>query len=280
MKNLKKVVAVLTAATLCLGMSMTAFAAELDSETPGEVQDPDQKPEETTKQDPTTIVTFDENKIVLKDADGKEVKSIITEMKEETKAALCEPETMKGILENNGLVLKDDQEVTIVSAGDITMDKTATSEGKMDIVFGITSEDDKELKAGDTVYILHEVKDGEWEVYGPIEVVADENGNLTATATDVESFSPFAIIKVTSDGKTQVLDEKGNQIGEIEPKPEDKNDDTTDTDKKDNTTSADKNDDTSVTDKKDATSDKAEAPAAARVTRTTTRTLSPKTGDR
>ena len=111
MKNLKKVVAVLTAATLCLGMSMTAFAAELDSETPGEVQDPDQKPEETTKQDPTTIVTFDENKIVLKDADGKEVKSIITEMKEETKAALCEPETMKGILENNGLVLKDDQEV-------------------------------------------------------------------------------------------------------------------------------------------------------------------------
>jgi len=97
-------------------------------------------------------------------------------------------------------VKKGETKVTaaIVSVVDVTVTGTVNADNKATLTFKVA-----DVKAGETILVLHQLKDGTWETITP-DNVAD--GVVTATFT---SFSPVAFVKVAAtaqkDGDVFVL---------------------------------------------------------------------------
>lgn len=87
-----------------------------------------------------------------------------------------------------------DVKVTAAIVAAVEIDATITGD-KADIAIAVP-----DLKAGETVIVLHQKADGTWEQLPVVEVA---NGKVTATFT---SFSPVVIVKVAStSAKTGVV---------------------------------------------------------------------------
>ena len=87
-----------------------------------------------------------------------------------------------------------DVKVTAAIVAAVEIDATITGD-KADIAIAVP-----EVKAGETVIVLHQKADGTWEQLPVVEVA---NGKVTATFT---SFSPVVIVKVAStSAKTGVV---------------------------------------------------------------------------
>ena len=72
----------------------------------------------------------------------------------------------------------------------------------------IDNEELKDVKDGDTLYILHQKADGTWEVLEGTAVVTEENGYKSySVAAHFDSLSPVAVIKIMSNGEVTILDE-------------------------------------------------------------------------
>lgn len=184
MRNLKKIAAIVLAATMCLGVSATAFAA---GESPKGVIDVD-----------------------VKDKDGNPVSVDIRdaqEMTEAEKAEIAEDlydetglshDKVAAILEKNGFTgLTKDMDLNPILLIDAKPDpNAATPDGGYSLVF--TTKEAKGIVAGDTVYVMHKKHNGEWEVK---TAVVGEDG-FTVTFSEL---SPILILKVTANGDTVVL---------------------------------------------------------------------------
>ena len=77
----------------------------------------------------------------------------------------------------------------------------------------------KDIKNGDTVYVLHQTADGTWEVLEGKAVVTKDAGGYTSVSVDVTmtGFSPVAFIKVMSNGEVVVLDRTETIVSQVEP---------------------------------------------------------------
>ncbi len=192
--KMKKIIALATAAALCLGMSMTAFAADAVNPSPNKVP-----------QSSSSYV----NK------EGYEAQT--GELDAETKALLANEDKVKEILSQEFVVPKD-AKVAVLGAGEYTLwdwtkddvYKYQIEDGKVpnggaNFTFPIYDKD-HDVKIGDTIYVLHKVGD-KWEVTECV-VTMGPNGDMVVDVF-MESFSPVAFVKVMSDGTVVKLDAKG-----------------------------------------------------------------------
>jgi len=168
--KLKKLVALITAGTLCLGMSMTAFAADPSREAV--------KPAGATTSNGTELKVE-----ALSQATLDQVQKDVTK-----------------ILEDSGRgVLPAGAKAEVVVAADISLPdgESIPKEGlQIEVQMTEAQIDAHDIKVGDKFYILHQRSDGTWEVLNGYGTV-DKNGKIIAT---VYGLSPIAFVKITSAG--------------------------------------------------------------------------------
>lgn len=167
---MKKFMALLCAGILTCSMGMVAFAAESPS-TPAATPSQEEVIQQQSHSTVDSVRIWD--KIVV---DGKEVEGGISvaPVKETVKAAA---EAQAKAVVNNGTVLQ----VVEVSFPD--------SFSKITVPFNLTN-----VKAGDSIVVLHQKKDGTWETITPDKV---EDGKVTVTFT---SLSPVAFVTGSAAG--------------------------------------------------------------------------------
>lgn len=212
---MKKVITLVLAFVLCMSMGMVAFASPVD---PGEVQ---------------SILPYSYGT----DKDGNPVTAYASAMSEEVKEILKDEQKVKDILTDAGYILKNDEKVTVVGAGDLHLVSVGpfsteyfeVPEGGVDLelrIFNVYADGTEDtnvtsLKDGDRLYILHQKADGTWEVLEATAVVkTDESGKKSVSVNaHFDSLSPVVIIKVMSDGEVVILEnnnvlESGNPLGD------------------------------------------------------------------
>lgn len=162
--KLKKLVALLTAGALCLGMSLTAFAADVSRE-------------EVPKG-----VTAGDKELVVKPLDEEQLKQV--------------QDDVTKILEDAGRgEIPAGGKAEVVVAADISLPEgDKVPEEGLQIEVAMTAAQTKGLSNGDKLYVLH-WNGTKWEVLNGFAEY--RNGKLYAK---VFSFSPFAFVKVTSAG--------------------------------------------------------------------------------
>ena len=231
MSKIKKAAAIVAASVLCMSMSMGVFASS--------PTDPEQ-----IVNDGKTLTFNPIWSAEGTDKDGNKVTAYSMEaLSQEVKDILSDEDQVKEILAEAGYIVNDDQNITVIAAGDLSLmdmenfEKIEVPEGGVDleISLGDTSNffDGSEeytntygaiqgLEEGSTVYVLHQKADGTWEVLeGTVKTKTGDNmygGTWTYYYTTVhfDSLSPVAVIKVMSDGKVVVLDKEGMPTGNIE----------------------------------------------------------------
>ncbi len=201
--KMKKMVALLAAGVLCLGMSTTAFAAISPTGANAEI-----------------LGDSDENEQIV--GVGLESGYLTTPGQKEAKEALevlNDSEKLAAELQKAGYDTKG-KDIIVMGAGmyeykvyDETQNKWIASElpkGGLDISFSLTGgygghilDNAKDLKHGDTVYVMHYVGNGEWQV---IETTVEMRGGVPYVTVHMNSLSPVAFIKVMSNGEVVKLD--------------------------------------------------------------------------
>lgn len=160
--KLKKLVALCTAGALCLGMSLTAFAADPSRE---EV--------------PESVKAGDLN-LEVKPLDKQQLADV--------------KKDLDTILENSGRgELPENAKAEIVVAADIDVPKGTDTSNGLQIEVALTEDQKNGLANGDKLYVLHYNETTKtWDVLNGWAEYKD--GKLYAKVYD---FSPFAFVKVT-----------------------------------------------------------------------------------
>ncbi|HIZ08045.1 MAG TPA: hypothetical protein IAA08_08930 [Candidatus Eubacterium avistercoris] len=230
MGKIKKAAAIVAAAVLCMSMSMGVFASS--------PTDPEQ-----IVNDGKTL-TF--NHLWMAegtDKDGNKVTAYsLEDLSQEVKDILSDEDQVKEILTDAGYIVGDDQDITVITAGDLSLmdmenfEKTEVPEGGVDLEINLGSYSTytygeytyentygaiQGLKEGSTVYVLHQKDDGTWEVLeGTVKVKTenDKYGSYTGyyVTAHFDSLSPVAVIKVMSNGEVVVLDKNEEYKGTID----------------------------------------------------------------
>ena len=149
---------------------------------------------------------------------------------------LKDEDAVKDILKDAGYEVGDDHQVVVLGAGDFqTVDmygkpiEQDISEG-VGLNFGLgyhykdgfsenNWENVKDIKDGDTIYVLHQKDDGTWEVLEGKAVVEDtEYYTRVSVEVNLTSLSPVAFIKVMSDGEVVVLDKNETPVQKVDTK--------------------------------------------------------------
>ncbi len=185
--KLKKLVALITAGALCLGMSLTAFAAD------GSI---DEVPAAGTGS-----------------ANGGDLK-VYNYATEEERAEIAKEAT--DWLKNNYPNIAKNAEV--IAVGDYELfnkgeyvENGQVPGGKSLFSFALNKEvDTKGFKVGATVYALHQDKDGKWSIIEGKLAYNEATG--WSVEAEMDSFSPIAFIKVMSDGTIVEVDWKGDVV--------------------------------------------------------------------
>lgn len=181
MRNLKKIAAIVLAATLCLGVSATTFAAgpsQTDVEEPADIYvgATDKNGNDLTGS--LTITPEDKMDPAVKEAIQKELTQKVVE----------------DIIAASGITgLPDNKKFDYIGMMDAELENAP--DGGITLVFTLT--DSAALKEGDVVCVLHQKHDGTWEAR---KAVVGKDG-FTAT---FDELSPFVVLKVTDAGDRKV----------------------------------------------------------------------------
>lgn len=214
-KKMKRAAALMASAVLCLSMSMSVFAASPDT---GDL--PSGNDNQSTVTTPAPVV--DEIRQLWSagtgtDADGNKITVRNQGLTTDVEEILKDDAQVKDILTDAGYAVPDDASVVVLGAGDFTTDQEIVGEADMNFVLGTGNDqyssgaywdDLKDVKNGDTIYVLHQKHDGTWEVIEGKAVVRSLGGGYREVSVDVTmtGFSPVAFIKVMSNGEAVVLD--------------------------------------------------------------------------
>ena len=222
MNLLKKAVAILASAGMCLTVMTSVFAAGTVSGSDAGVSpsesssgdgyvdttspvvrpsSPIVTPSEPDEEDPIAIDTL---------LSGQATPTTVSPVSEPVKDVLEDKTQLAQIVEEAGYAVGDDYDFVVLASGDYsTIDPN--HEGKITLGYVIV---DKTVEPGDKVYALHQLHNGTWEV---IEAVV-QDGNVVIV--ELESLSPVAIVKIMYNGDVVAL-----------PKVEVDNSDTEETEK-------------------------------------------------
>lgn len=234
-KKIKKAAAIMAAAVLCLSMSMTVFASDrFDYASPdaGDIPAADDQETETEVEKEISQIWSG----IGLDKDGNKVTVKSEKVSAEVEEILKDEDAVKDILKDAGYEVGDDHQVVVLGAGDFqTVDmygkpiEQDISEG-VGLNFGLgyhykdgfsenNWENVKDIKDGDTIYVLHQKDDGTWEVLEGKAVVEDtEYYTRVSVEVNLTSLSPVAFIKVMSDGEVVVLDKTETPVQKVDTK--------------------------------------------------------------
>ena len=226
MNLLKKAVAILASAGMCLTVMTSVFAAGTVSGSDAGVSpsepssgggyvdttspvvrpsSPIVTPSEPDDEDPIAIDTL---------LSGQATPTTVSPVSEPVKDVLEDKTQLAQIVEEAGYAVGDDYDFVVLASGDYsTIDPN--HEGKITLGYVIV---DKTVEPGDKVYALHQLHNGTWEV---IEAVV-QDGNVVIV--ELESLSPVAIVKIMSNGDVVALpkvevDNSDKEETEKEEKP-------------------------------------------------------------
>ncbi|TGY65211.1 hypothetical protein [Dubosiella muris] len=228
MGNMKKLTGAALALTMLLG-GTPIWAQTDDSSTSTDV---DKSPTITDLKQNTPYGTG----TTVVDADGMETTTLLfkKDVSEKMYEELQKPNAVRDIIEKAGFDVPKDANVVLLGAGDYesyvqklpanrpvgvgstSAEKVDLPEGGMDFEFNVWPQYQelwKGLKAGDTIYVMHQLKNGAWEV---MEATLEETEGEAAIGTQkglkfklhLDSLSPIAFVKVMSDGTVVKLDKE------------------------------------------------------------------------
>lgn len=166
------------------------------------------------------------NKVVDENGQGTVTVVDSVAISEKTYEELTKPDAMKNIIEKAGFDVPKDANVVLLGAGDYSAKEYFCSgntyygygepveipEGGMDIEFRAYPEYDelwKGLQDGDSIYVLHQLKNGTWEVVETtVQLNQDGVTDELSFTIRLDSLSPIAFVKVMSDGTVVKLDKE------------------------------------------------------------------------
>ena len=231
----KKIVAVALTAAMCLGLSMTAFAAKNTGWSNDDLWSPDQLKQYGPTGDKYNnwIYIYDEDgKLVVdengdpivkdagfvtaRNAKGQKVDVTWRQLSAKTLKSIDEEGKVAEIFKKNGYNVPDDTDFIPIMNGNITFDEGVPAGGGT-LTFqmadlGVNSEG---VQAGDTIYVMQETAPGSgvWEVYA-----ATVGQNLDIVVTLPRNGS-IVLVKTLSDGTVISLDQTTGEV--IDRKPAD-----------------------------------------------------------
>lgn len=180
---MKKLAGAFLAATMLFGAA-PVFAADDSSSTPSDIEYPVEKaPDATTD---------------LK-VDGKDVDIVKDALDEETLKEVDTDKKVLDILADAGYKAPAGATVVVVGADyDAKVDgEDIDLKGKVELAFDMTG---TEFKAGEPVYVLHKMANGEWEV------IASYVNSKGEVVVELNGLSPVVIAKVMSNGEVVKVD--------------------------------------------------------------------------
>lgn len=269
--KMKKLVALVTASALCLGMSVTAFAAE-DNTNPspdknslpwagwefsaadnadgtnnpynlhlkGEnlsSSEADFREEFIKKYAEEANLDLSDDAVLNTKAYAEVVKKAEAKAKEEYNIVIntlwnnpTGKENMLKAFEENGYTIpdefkKEDVQPEVIMAGNLKPVDTNNMPADIKDVkwrLDLNSVQDKDVKAGDTIYVLHYTGEGKWEIMEAIVQSNPQNGNKYVVVQFQNGLSPVGIVKVTSNNELITLNKNG-QPSTVIPTPGDNN---------------------------------------------------------
>lgn len=213
-KRKKKIVAVALSAAMCLGLSMTAFAAEEQKWSVKEWESEDYMRRDIG---PTGYGVNDHlsaKALTVRDANGYLVDYTWAGISEGTWKSIDNEGKVHDIFSKAGYDVKDGMDFIPLLTGSITVNN-GIPEGGAVLTFGLkdmglTSED---VRPGDTVYMMQETAPGSgvWEVF-PAKV--GENYDI---AVNVPRNGALVLVKVMSNGDVITLDKTTGQVIDRQP---------------------------------------------------------------
>lgn len=216
-RKMKKAAALIASAVLCLSMGVTVLAAS-----PTDPAIPEEK--EITQ-------IYSGSGL---DKDGNKVTVYSEKISQDVEEILKDESAVKDILKDAGYVVSDEDQVVVLGAGDFetydknfeVYDQDISDGAEMSFSLGYSSgdyssenwDDLKDLKDGDTIYVLHQTADGTWEVLeGTVSATTTDWGYSTVSVkVTMTDFSPVAFVKVMSNGEVVVLDKNEVPVSQVE----------------------------------------------------------------
>ena len=221
----KKIVAVALTAAMCLGLSMTAFAAKNTGYTKDDLWSPDMLKQQgpgsddfgfipATDADGNIIDGYYNSFISAKDAKGHKVDISWRELSAKTLKSIDEEGKVADIFKKNGYEVPDDTDFIPLLNGNITFDEGVPAGGGT-VTFqladlGVSSEG---VQPGDTVYVMQETAPGSgvWEVYA---ATVGQGNDIVVTLPRNGS---IVLVKTLSDGTVITLDRTTGQVVDRKP---------------------------------------------------------------
>ncbi|EOS80538.1 hypothetical protein C817_01594 [Dorea sp. 5-2] len=212
--KMKKMVALLAAGVLCLGMSTTAFAAisptKNNAEYIGEkgkndfinsagLEDFDSFTEAGQKEAKAALEVLNDSEKLAKElqnagynTNGKDIVVMGAGMYEF--GGYKKDENGQYVFDKNGYPIWENKELPEEGA-DIRFSLTGAAGNILDQA--------KDLKHGDTIYVMHYLANGTWQV---MEATVEMVDGIPYVTVHMDSLSPVAFIKVMSNGEVVKLD--------------------------------------------------------------------------
>jgi len=218
MIKLKKIVAVALTAAMCLGLSMTAFAAKSAGWSNDDLWSPDVLkglgPE--INEDGTFVRPGGEESIFVsaKDSKGHRVDISWRQLSAKTLKNIDEEGKVADIFKKNGFEVPDDTDFIPLLTGNITFDEGVPANGgTVSFQLADLGVDSDGVKPGETVYVMQETAPGSgvWEIYAAtvgqdldIVVTLPRNGALV-------------LVKTLSDGTVVTLNRTTGEVVDRKP---------------------------------------------------------------
>ncbi|MFG6365711.1 MAG: hypothetical protein K1W32_14065 [Schaedlerella sp.] len=201
---------------MCLGLSMTAFAAAEDGRTIKEWESEDYMRRDIGPTGRFTNGHTSADALTVRDASGREIDYEWAGISKGTWESIKDEGKVQKIFADNGFDVNDKMDFIPMLTGTITV-RNGVPEGGAVLTFGLkdiglNSED---VKPGDTVYMMQETAPGS----GVWEVFAAEIGMNYDIAVNVPRNGALVLVKVMSNGDVITLDKTTNTV--IDRKPAD-----------------------------------------------------------
>lgn len=186
--NMKKLAGAFLAATMLFGAA-PVFAEGDPSSKPSDVEKPTLEYPVPDAPDATTDLKVD----------GKDVDIVKDALDEETLKEVDTDKKVLDILADAGYKAPAGATVVVVGADyDAKVEgEDIDLKGKVELAFDMT---DTEFKAGEPVYVLHKMANGEWEV------IASYVNSKGEVVVELNGLSPVVIAKVMSNGEVVKVD--------------------------------------------------------------------------
>ena len=213
----KKIVAVALTAAMCLGLSMTAFAAKSAGWSNDDLWSPDVLNDLGPSEDGDWVLGpngYESAFISAKDAKGHRVDISWRELSAKTLKSIDEEGKVADIFKKNGFEVPDDTDFIPLLTGNITFDEGVPANGgTVSFQLADLGIDSEGVKPGETVYVMQETNPGSgvWEIYAAtvgqdldIVVTLPRNGALV-------------LVKTLSDGTVVTLNRTTGEVVDRKP---------------------------------------------------------------